>query len=130
MSIKTVMMGEVKDEFEKIGKMELGSDAHVKTAGVANATMDRLIKMDEVENERKQLELKERELEIEEQKLTKDRKLDKIKTIGSWVMFGICTGVSIWANIDSKKFEGAFTHTTEAGRSSERKLLGLMDRFK
>ena len=57
----------------------------------------------------------------------KDRIWKNAITIGTCLLY---TGVTIWANIDSKNFEKDFTHTTEPGRTSTRRLLGLLDKFK
>lgn len=121
---------EVESEVKSIGSMELGADEHVKTAKVANDMMDRLIKVDEIENEKRKLDLEERKLDIEEQKVENDKRNNKIKNVLSGIAFVTSLGVTIWANIDSKRFELGSTHTTEAGRGSTRKLLNLLDKFK
>lgn len=121
---------EVESEVKSIGSMELGIDEHVKTAQVANNMIDRLIKVDEVENEKRKLDLEERKLDIEEKKLENDKRNNVVKNVLSGLAFVTSLGVTIWANIDSKKFEQGFTHTTEAGRGSTRKLLNLLDKFK
>jgi hypothetical protein len=124
------MYDEVIDEFVEIGKMELGTEQHLKAIQAANSVVDRLNKAEEIKVEREKLEIEKAKLEVEEQKLDHDKRNSLIRNILTGGTFIIATGVTIWANYDSKKFEGAFTHTTEAGKGSERRLLSLMDKVK
>ena len=128
---------ETLSEVAEMGNMELGSNAHVKTAKVVNDTIDRLNEAKRIENQSRQLDIEaekneiEREKnEIEREKIANEKRFNKIKTVGSWILFIATTGVTIWANKDSKRFEEGYTHTTEAGKSSTRNLLNLMDKFK
>lgn len=130
MSVETIMYEEARKEYEEAGKLELGSDQHVKTIQAANSIVDRLSENMKIENEARKLDLEERRLEIEEQRLENDKKGNLVRNVLTGAMFVLSTGVTIWANIDAKKFEGAFTHTTEAGRNSTRKLLSLLDKIK
>ena len=128
--VKRLATEEVANEYEEMGKMKLGSEEHVKTAQVANGVMDRLIKLDEIENERRKLDNEEKKLRIEEERLIHDKKVDWAKI---WV--GVATTAStmaawVWANNNSTKLElGGHMHSTEAGRSVNRKLLGLLDKY-
>lgn len=130
MSVERTMYEEAQKEFEEVGKMKLGSEEHVKTTNAANAMVDRLNEMEKIKVEHRKLDVEERRLDIEEKKADNDKKDRFIKNCLTAGTFVASTAVLIWANIDSKKFEGAFTHTTEAGRGSERKLLSLLDKFK
>lgn len=130
MSIERIMYEEIQKEFEEMGKMELGSEQHVKTAQVVNNTMDRLNKIDEIKNETLKLAIEERKLDIEEERIELEKKENLFKHLMTGTMFVLSLGVTIWANLDSKAFETENTHTTEAGRASTRRLLSLLDRFK
>lgn len=130
MSIEKVMYDEVLNELEQVKKMELGSDQHVTTVGVVNSMVDRLGESQKLDNEAKRLEIEEKKLSIEAQRLEgekKDRTVKNILTIGTNVLF---LGVTIWANIDSKRFEQGFTHTTESGKNSSRTLMSLWNKVK
>lgn len=129
-NVERAMRDEANKEFEELGKMKLGSEEHVKTANVANSTVDRLNEMEKINIEHRKLDIEERKLDIEEKKLENDKKNNLVKNVLTGTIFVVSTGITIWANIDSKKFEGAFTHTTEAGRGSERKLLSLLDKVR
>lgn len=121
---------ETLSEVAEMGNMELGSNAHVKTAKVVNDTIDRLNEAKRIENQSRQLDIEAEKNEIEREKIANEKRFNKIKTVGSWILFIATTGVTIWANKDSKRFEEGYTHTTEAGKSSTRNLLNLMDKFK
>lgn len=130
MSIESVLKDEVLNELESVRKMELGSDQHVKTVGAVNSMVDRLGESLKLDNEKKRLEIEERKTLIEAARLEsekKDRKAKNVITIGTTLLY---TGVMIWANIDSKRFEQGYTHTTEAGKSSSRALLNLLSKNK
>lgn len=125
MSIQTTMYDEAKREFEEVSGFELGSEQHTKTIQAANSVVDRLNELDKIENEKRKLDIEEQRLEIEKAKLKNDKQdhlIRDIITVGLNVLF---VGVTIWANVDAKRFEQGFTHTTEAGRSSTKSLLGL-----
>lgn len=130
MSVEKTMYEEVQTEFEEIGKMKLGSDEYVKTVTAANATVDRLNEMEKIKVEKRKLDVEERKLDIEEQRIINDKKDHFVKNVLTVGIFAASTLVTIWANFDAKKFEGAYTHTTEAGRGSERKLLNFIDKVK
>lgn len=130
MKLTKAMYDEALDEFEKAGTMQLGEDTHTKTVQAANSIVDRIHKAEEIENEKRRLDIEERRLDIEERKNEIDSEGRKMKDILTTVCFVIGTGVSIWANIDSKRFEQGFTHTTDAGRNSTKKLLNLADKIK
>ena len=140
--LEQLLAKEVKSELEAIeGIDELGTDQHYNMVENVNKMMDRLNESQKIENEAKKLDIEREKLEV--QKVTEDEKLavekdklkfDKrdrlVKNIITGVTFVISLGVTIWANIDSKNFEREDTHTTESGRSSQRKLLGLLDKFR
>lgn len=130
MSVEKTMYEEAQSEFKEAGKMKLGSEDHVKTIAAANATVDRLNEIEKIKVEKRKLDVEERKLDIEERKLEHDKKDRFIKNALTIGIFAASTIVTIWANYDSKKFEGAYTHTTEAGRGSERKLLNFMDKVR
>lgn len=122
-TLEKTMYERAEQQFRQIETMEPGSEVCVKTTNSANGTVDRL-------NELRKIRLEEAKLEFERQRLEADKRDRMIKNIMTGVTFGVGALITIWANIDSKKFEGAFTHTTSAGRQSENKLLSFMDRVK
>lgn len=131
MSVERVMYEEATNEYEELKRFERGSEQHVKTTEAANSIMDRINKSEEIKLKHRELDVKERELDIEEGKAKHSKLFDKVK-LGVDVGLGVlAVAVTIWQVKDSQNFElGGGTHTTEAGRGGERKLLSLMDRFK
>lgn len=126
-----VIMEEVIEEFQSINKMELGSEQHVKTVQAANSMMDRLHKVEELRIEREKLELERSKIEVEEKKLSSDKKNSMVRNILTGASMIVFTGVTIWGYIDGKRFEAdGFTMTNESGKSSERRLLSLIDKVK
>lgn len=130
MSIERTMYEEALKEYDEIGRMELGSEQYVKTVQGANSIVDRLNETDRVELDKRKLEVEEEKIKLEQCKLEnekQDRFWRNIITIGTFVAGA---GITIWANVDSKRFELEGTHTTEAGRTSQRKLLSFWDKMK
>ena len=130
MSIEKAMYDEAIRELEKVKTMELGSDQHVKTVGVVNSMVDRLGESQKLDHEAKRLDIEEARLKVEAQRLSdekKDRMIKNAIVIGTNVLF---LGVTIWANIDSKRFEQGYTHTTESGKNSSRTLVSLWNKIK
>lgn len=125
MSVQTTLYDEALREFEEVTKFDLGSEQHTKTVQAANSIVDRLNELDKTENEKRRLDIEEKKLEIEEAKLKSDKQDHLIRDVITVTLNLIFVGVTIWANVDSKRFEQGYTHTTEAGRSSTRSLLGL-----
>ena len=128
--LENAVYEELMAELEGISKMELGKDEHTKTAQVFNTMIDRVHESKKLENEAFRLELEEQKLKIEEERNRHEKFNDVVKHVITGVTFVGTIAVTVWANIDSKKFEMGYNHTTEAGRASTKKLLGFLDRFK
>jgi hypothetical protein len=140
-TLETKMYERAEQQYRDAELMGAGSEECVKTTNLANGTVDRLNELRKIRLEEKKLEYEkarleaekareEKKLEFEKARLEADKRDRFIKNVMTGVTFGVGALITIWANIDSKKFEGAFTHTTSAGRQSESKLLSFMDRVK
>lgn len=130
MSIERIVREEIESEIGELSKMELGTEEYARTVKGVNDFIDRLNESKKIELEAKKLEIEEDKNDIELQRVENDKKLRKIGygvTIGTFIG---AAAIQIWANIDSKHFEIGNTHTTEAGRSSTRKLLSWLDKVK
>jgi hypothetical protein len=135
MNVNEKLKTEVLSELEGVSTMALGSEEHGKTVDAVNGMIDRVVKLQQIDAEQRKLDIEREKLELEREKLElEDRKAknesrnNKVKNVITVVTTGITFVVAVWANIDSKKFEGY--HSTEAGRLSERRLLGFMDKLK
>lgn len=131
MSVYGSMYEEVKNHIEEVGRMELGSEQHVKTVNCANGMVDRLIERDKVRNEERRLDIEERKLELEEARLVSDNRGRLVVNIITGVTTVAYVATHVWTVLSDRKFEsGGFMHTSEAGRTSRRNLLSLMDKFR
>lgn len=131
MDLKNTLVNEVQAELEEIGKMALGSDEYVATVEGCNGLTDRLIKLEDVENEARKLELEKKKLHIEEKKIEHDKK-------NNWLRVGVSAGaailyaaVQIWTVKDNQRYEsGGGMHSAEGGRAGLKNLLNLMSKPK
>lgn len=131
MSVYRSMYEEVENHISEIGKMELGSSEHVATVNCTNSMIDRLNECDKIKNEERKIDIEEKKLELEEARLASDQRgrlALNVITVATTVGY---VAVHVWTVLSDRKFEsGGFMHTSEAGRSSRRNLLSLMDKFK
>lgn len=115
--MKEMLKGEVERAYVEIAdNMTIGSEEYNNAVKGTGAIIDKVIEMDKIE--------------LEKEKLQHEKKNSIIKNIMTGVTFAVGTVVTIWANVDSKRFETGYVHSTEAGRQSQRKLLSFMDKFK
>lgn len=125
--VKELLEQEIVDELEALSKNE----EYTVSIDDTIRLMEKKIEMDRLEQDRLDKEASrklEEDLKLKEMaENKKDRIWKNCLTIGTFIL---SMGGYIWANVDSKNFEKGFTHTTEAGRKSTGKLLGLLDRFK
>lgn len=128
--LEDLMYEELENELAELSKLNLGCDEHVKTTKATTDMIDKLNESEKIKNEKRRLDIEERKLDIESERNVIEKRNGLTKSIVTGLVFAISTGVTIWANIDSKRFEQGYTHTTEAGRGSTKKLLGLLDKFK
>lgn len=127
--LENTLYEEVQSELNEIAKMELGTDTYVKTTKCVTDMIDRLHESRKLENESMRLELEDKKLDVEKEKNRNEKRNNVAKNIMSGITFAVSMGAFIWSNIDSKKFEMGYTHTTEAGRASGRRLMNLLDKF-
>lgn len=64
---------ELKDEFEKIKKIDIVSDEHRKVVSDISQLTDRLVKLKEAENEKQRIENEKLKIDIEQQKVEFER---------------------------------------------------------
>ena len=124
MSIKTLLEEEIKDEFEELGKTEIGTEAYKTTVDGLTKLVDRAIELNKSEVERADRKAaQESELELKVQQLEEEKKDRKVKNWLTAAGIIIPTGVTIWGTIKSIKFEQEGTITTIMGRGFINKLL-------
>ena len=120
MSIETLAEVEISDEFEKLSKMEVGTEPYAKTVDGLTKLMDRAIEMEklklEVENRRKDDLYKDAQVKEDQ----KDRLIRNI-IAGAGII--IPSVITVWGTLKSLKFEQEGTVTTIMGRGFINKLL-------
>jgi hypothetical protein len=143
METRSLYKSELKDEFEKIKAIDIVSDEHRKVVSDISQLTDRLVKLEEVETEKKKLHIEEqrigfelvrieaekekaaieqRKLDIEEQKLDmEERKLDDerkdrlIKNVIAGLGVAIPAGITLTGMVLMFLFEEKGTITSKAG---------------
>lgn len=113
MSLKALFGVAIEDGFEKLDKMEVGSDSYVSTSDQLIKMSDRIIKIEELE------------LNSENQKNEKELRLKQMKQeqIDRYVKHGLTAvsvlgglALTIWGAKASWRFEETGTITSTAGR--------------
>ena len=131
MSVKKLLTDEIESQIGSLEDLAFGSEEYHRGVEDTAKLLDRLNEMEKNERDyHDKLDNRdnERDLKLKEMKAERNERILKYGL--NALTFAISLGVTIWANKDSKNFEQGFTHTTEAGRSSTRKLLNLLDKFK
>lgn len=106
MSIKTQLEDEIRDEFEALRKIEVGSDTYRATVEGLTKLVDRKIEMDKVEIDARERVLKRNDdNEFKEMQLADDRKDRAIKNGLTVATLVITTGTTIWGILKSLKIE-------------------------
>lgn len=122
---ETMLEEVIKNNFEMLKTMDVDSDEYEDAVDAQMRLVDRAIKLSQIDIE---IEKANQENLAKLKEMEDENKREKTRNIIKIAMFGVATVVTIWANIDSKRFEQGFTHTTASGRESQRKLLSFMDK--
>ena len=124
MNIQTLLYDEIEEEFEKLRKIEYGSEQYKVTVDGLAKLMDRAIEMEKFDSdcEDKAKTRKSEQLE-KAQQLADDKKDRLIKNIISGAGVVLPLLVTIWGTKVSLKFEEEGTITTIMGRAFVNKLL-------
>lgn len=106
MSIKTQLEDEIRDEFEALRKIEVGSDTYRATVEGLTKLVDRKIEMDKAEVDARERIIKRNDdNEFKEMQLADDRKDRAIKNGLTVATLVITTGTTIWGILKSLKIE-------------------------
>ena len=106
MSIKTQLEDEIRDEFEALRKIEVGSDTYRATVEGLTKLVDRKIEMDKVEVDARERVIKRNDdNEFKEMQLADDRKDRAIKNGLTVATLVVTTGTTIWGILKSLKIE-------------------------
>jgi hypothetical protein len=124
MAIRNLLELEIEEEFEKLNKMEVGTEQYKTTVDGLTKLLDRSI---EIDKHRDELDEKDKNREIDKDfksKQVEDEKKDrKIKNGLTLAGIVIPSVITIWGTLKSLKFEKDGTVTTIMGRGFINKLL-------
>ena len=120
MSIQTLLNEEIKNEFEDLKKMELGSETYRATVDGLTKLVDRAIELEKIDVEQNEA-YENRQVELS--KIEDDRKDRLVRNILTGAGIIIPTAVTVWGTIKSINFEKDGTITTIMGRGFIQKLL-------
>lgn len=114
MDIETILRDEIKDEFDELGKIQIGSDEYETTVDGLTKLMDRAIEIDKINTD---AEMKEAEAEFKSKQMDDERKDRKVRNGIAIAGIVIPTTITIWGTLKTLKFEEVGTVTTIAGRN-------------
>lgn len=123
-SVRELLDEEIRVEFEKLSKLEVGSESYKATVDGLTKLVDRAVEIDKTEMENA--------TKIEAQNIENDFKAVQIKEDNRdrWVRNGIAIAgivipsvITVWGTLKSFKFEETGTVTTILGRGFINKLL-------
>lgn len=120
MSIQTLLNEEIKNEFNDLKKMELGSETYKVTVDGLTKLVDRAIELKKIDVEQNE-NYENRQIELS--KIEDDRKDRFVRNVLTGAGIIIPTAVTIWGTIKSINFEKEGTITTIMGRGFIQKLL-------
>lgn len=115
--IETKLQIEIEEGFDKLNRMEIGTDKHKIAVDELTKLLDRAIELEKVENDaedKKETRENENKLRLKQMEDDKKDRLIKNCLTGASILSGI--GVTIWGAMKSWKFEETGTITSMAGR--------------
>lgn len=124
MNMEILLYDEIETEFDKLRKMNPGSDEHRATVDSLAKLMDRAIEMEKVSNDcEDKAKVRESEELLKQQQMRDEKKDRLIKNIISSAGIVLPLLVTMWGTKVSLKFEEEGTFTTIMGRGFINKLL-------
>lgn len=122
--LETLLNEEIQEEFEELGKLDVGSDKYKTTVDGLTKLCDRAIEIEKFKSEQ---ELKRDQQEADEilkaEQMKDERKDRMVKNSLTAAGIGIPALLTVWGTIKSIKFEETGTITTIMGRGFIQKLL-------
>jgi hypothetical protein len=113
MNVEELLHDEIKQEFDRLKEMEVGTDTYKTTVDGLTKLVDRAIEIDKVNIDHEQNE-----------KAREDEKKDRfIRNVLTGLGIAVPTITTIWGTLKSFKFEETGTVTTIMGRGFINKLL-------
>lgn len=124
MNIETMLHDEIRNEFDELKKMELGTEAYKTTVDGLTKLMDKAIEIDKFNTEyQNKIETREIENNIKLKELEDEKKDRLVKNILTGAGVIIPVAVTVWGTFKTFEFEKTGTVTTIMGRGFLNKLL-------
>lgn len=124
MKVETMLHDEIRNEFEELKKLEVGSDGYRAAVDGISKLLDRAIEYDKLDAECNERSLNRGFEEDYKLQLAEDEKRDRrIKNGITIAGIVIPSVITIWGTIKSLNFEKEGTVTTIMGRGFINKLL-------
>lgn len=122
--LETLLNEEIQEEFEELGKLDVGSDKYKTTVDGLTKLCDRAIEIEKFKSEQELKRDQQEADEILKAEQMKDERKDRIvKNSLTAAGIGIPALLTVWGTIKSIKFEETGTITTIMGRGFIQKLL-------
>lgn len=117
MNIRNVLNDEIKNEFEELKKIELGSDKYKTTVDGLAKLVDKSIDLERLDFEMDdRAENRETENDLKLQQMKEDKKDRIAKNVISVVGIAVPVVFGVWGTYKTFKFEENGTITSDAGR--------------
>lgn len=116
MRIEKPIVDEALAELEEVSKLAVGTDEQERALKSATVVMDRAIKIEEINLEKRRIENEERKLDIEEAKLEVEKKgqiRKDVITVGTSLL---TVGSAIAIALKSFEFDGEKVFTSTIGK--------------
>lgn len=122
--LETLLHEEIQDEFEELGKLDVGSDKYKSAVDGLTKLCDRAIELEKIKTDAELRQDQQNvDAELRAEQLKDERKDRVVKNVLTGAGIVIPTAVTIWGTIKSIKFEETGTITTIMGRGFIQKLL-------
>ena len=117
MRIEKPIVDETLAEVEKVSELAIGTDEHDKALKSATVMMDRAIKIEELNLEKRKIENEERKLDVEEAKLEVEKK-DRLRkdaiAVGTTLL---SVGTGLLVVVETFRFDLGHTPTSTLGKT-------------
>ena len=117
MRIEKPIVDETLAEVEKVSELAIGTDEHDKALKSATVMMDRAIKIEELNLEKRKIENEERKLDVEEAKLEVEKKDRLRKDIITVVTSGASLAAGLLVVVETFRFDLGNTPTSTLGKT-------------
>lgn len=124
MSVETLLNDEIREEFEELGKIEVGSDKYKTAVDGLTKLCDRAIELEKFKAEQElKKDQQDVDAELRAEQLKDERKDRVVKNCLTGAGIVIPAGLTVWGTLKSINFEKTGTITTIMGRGFIQKLL-------